>query len=527
MKPERWVRQTDFSNDEAVGFLADRLNRLGVETRLLQLGAQEGDAVLIGDPDNAVVFDFKPGIDAGAEVLRRRGEDQRFDEPRPAARRRREIDGRTMDDRTEGRDPRPTSPGGLDRAARPTGPTVLRDRLRRRPRPSRRDEDEDDPQRMSDDGRRTQVTVREADRGQGRLVLPHHRGGWHRPRPDPPAWSTCSPSHGAGGAEMVLVSSGAIAAGLAPLGLARRPRGTRRPAGRGVGRPGTARAPLHRGARPHGIVTGQVLLTNDDMTRRSHYRNAYQTFAKLLELGVLPIVNENDTVATSEIRFGDNDRLAALVAHLVHADLLVLLSDVDGLYDGNPADQGISLVAEVVARRRPGARPDRPAPAAPASAPAACRPRSRPPGSPPEQGSPSSSPRPSTRPPRHCTGEPVGTLFHATGRRRPTRLLWLAHATEPKGQARARRRRGPRGDRAPRLAARRRPHRRDRAVRRGRPGRPDRPDGRPVARGLVNFDAQEIPSLLGRSSHDLKRELGAGTSVRSCTGTTWSCSDAR
>ena len=90
-KPERWVRQTDFSNDEAVGFLADRLNRLGVEARLLELGAAEGDTVLIGDPDDSVVFDFKPGIDAGAENLARRGEDQRFDEKRPAARRRRAI----------------------------------------------------------------------------------------------------------------------------------------------------------------------------------------------------------------------------------------------------------------------------------------------------------------------------------------------------------------------------------------------------------------------------------------------------
>jgi GTP-binding protein len=92
LKPERWVRQTDFSNDEAVGFLADRLNRLGVETRLVELGAVEGDAVLIGHPDNAVVFDFRPGIDAGVEMLGRRGEDQRFDEKRPAAQRRREID---------------------------------------------------------------------------------------------------------------------------------------------------------------------------------------------------------------------------------------------------------------------------------------------------------------------------------------------------------------------------------------------------------------------------------------------------
>jgi GTP-binding protein len=91
-KPERWVRQTDFSNDEAVGFLADRLNRLGVEDRLLELGAQEGDAVLIGDVQDAVVFDFRPTLVAGAELLGRRGQDRRFDEPRPAARRHRAID---------------------------------------------------------------------------------------------------------------------------------------------------------------------------------------------------------------------------------------------------------------------------------------------------------------------------------------------------------------------------------------------------------------------------------------------------
>ncbi|MGH3372796.1 MAG: GTPase ObgE [Nocardioidaceae bacterium] len=91
-KPERWVRQTDFSNDEAVGFLADRLNRLGVEERLLSLGAEEGDTVVIGDVANAVVFDFRPMMTSGAELLSRRGEDQRFEESRPAAQRRREID---------------------------------------------------------------------------------------------------------------------------------------------------------------------------------------------------------------------------------------------------------------------------------------------------------------------------------------------------------------------------------------------------------------------------------------------------
>lgn len=100
-KPERWVRQTDFSNEEAVGFLADRLNRLGVEDRLLALGAAEGDAVVIGSLDGGVVFDFKPMVDAGASVLgSRRGEDNRFEEQRPSQQRRRAIE-EAYDDRGE------------------------------------------------------------------------------------------------------------------------------------------------------------------------------------------------------------------------------------------------------------------------------------------------------------------------------------------------------------------------------------------------------------------------------------------
>ncbi|GAB2765422.1 GTPase ObgE [Nocardioides salsibiostraticola] len=100
LKPERWVRQTDFTNDEAVGFLADRLNRLGVENRLVRMGAEEGDTVLIGPGEEAVVFDFKPGIDSGGENLARRGEDTRFEESRPAAARRRAIE-ESMPDRTD------------------------------------------------------------------------------------------------------------------------------------------------------------------------------------------------------------------------------------------------------------------------------------------------------------------------------------------------------------------------------------------------------------------------------------------
>jgi GTP-binding protein len=89
-KPERWVRQTDFNNDEAVGYLADRLNRLGVEAELMKAGARSGDGVAIGPEENAVVFDWEPTVMAGAEMLGRRGEDHRLEAPRPAAQRRRD-----------------------------------------------------------------------------------------------------------------------------------------------------------------------------------------------------------------------------------------------------------------------------------------------------------------------------------------------------------------------------------------------------------------------------------------------------
>src|SRR5699024_8050017 len=95
------------------------------------------------------------------------------------------------------------------------------------------------------------------------------------------------------------------------------------------------------------ITVGQVLLTVEDVTRRSHYKNAQQTLTRLLALGVVPIVNENDTVATHEIRFGDNDRLAAFVSHLTGADALVLLTDVDALYDAPPSRPGANRIPHV------------------------------------------------------------------------------------------------------------------------------------------------------------------------------------
>jgi glutamate 5-kinase len=311
----------------------------------------------------------------------------------------------------------------------------------------------------------------------------------------------------ANGTELVLVSSGAIAAGLAPLGMSRRPSGlAAQQAAASVGQ-GLLVHRYTEELASRGIVAGQVLLTNDDMTRRSHYRNAYQTFAKLLDLGVLPIVNENDTVATTEIRFGDNDRLAALVAHLVHADLLVLLSDVDGLYDGDPSRPGARLIAEVAAADdldqvrigRSGAAGlgtggmHTKVEAARIATGA---------GIPVVLASAADAPR-------ALAGEPVGTLFHATGRRRPTRLLWLAHATEPRGQVQL-------DPGAVRAITQRRASLLAAGITgvtgsfvAGDPVDLTDSDGRAVARGLVNFDAEEIPALIGRSSQDLKRDLGA------------------
>jgi glutamate 5-kinase len=139
-----------------------------------------------------------------------------------------------------------------------------------------------------------------------------------------------------GGAEVVIVSSGSIALGRAVLGLPQGPLALEQSqAAAAVGQIRLARA-YEEVLAPHGINAGQVLLTLDDTHDRRRYLNSRATLGTLLALGVVPIVNENDTIATDEIRYGDNDRLAAQVAVTIGADLLVLLSDVDGLYTGNP-----------------------------------------------------------------------------------------------------------------------------------------------------------------------------------------------
>ena len=149
------------------------------------------------------------------------------------------------------------------------------------------------------------------------------------------------------GHDVVLVSSGAVASGLVPLGLSRRPNElSLLQAAASVGQ-GRLAARWETAMSAYGLVTAQVLLTAHDVAIRSHYRTVRATFDSLLSLGAVPIINENDAVATSEFSLGDNDRLAALVAHLVTADVLVLLTDVDGLWTARPGTPGATPIRHV------------------------------------------------------------------------------------------------------------------------------------------------------------------------------------
>ncbi len=307
------------------------------------------------------------------------------------------------------------------------------------------------------------------------------------------------------GTAVVLVTSGAIACAIDILGLTQRPRDlATQQAAAAVGQ-GLLMARYAAAFASHGLIAGQVLLTAEDMVRRTHHRNAQRTLYRLLALGVVPVVNENDTVATDELRFGDNDRLAALVAHLVHADGLVLLSDVPGLFTEPPsrptarAIPEVATVAELRAVTVGGSGPvgrggmttkidaariataaDIPVVLAHADDAAAA-----------------------------LSGGEVGTVFHPTGRRTPTRLLWLAHASTPRGtltldagavEAVVRRS-------ASLLPAGVISVEGDFSA--GDPVELLDESGTTVARGLVNFDAGELPSLLGRSTRELARALGS------------------
>jgi len=152
------------------------------------------------------------------------------------------------------------------------------------------------------------------------------------------------------GREVVLVSSGAVAEGMTRLGWKTRPHALHElQAAAAVGQMGLVQSYESHFQR-YGLHTAQILLTHDDLADRQRYLNARSTLRTLLDLGVIPVVNENDTVTTEEIRFGDNDTLAALVANLVEADLLVLLTDQGGMYEGDPrTNPDAQLIAEAAA----------------------------------------------------------------------------------------------------------------------------------------------------------------------------------
>ncbi|MDD7919373.1 glutamate 5-kinase [Actinomycetospora callitridis] len=306
----------------------------------------------------------------------------------------------------------------------------------------------------------------------------------------------------AAGTQVVLVSSGAIAAGLRPLGLPRRPRDlATQQAAAGVGQLHLTRAYAEAFAR-HGRTVGQVLLTSHDVVRRQPYRNAQRTFERLLGLGVVPVVNENDTVATDEIRFGDNDRLAALVAHVISADALVLLSDVAGVYDADPRDPGATLVREVtggadLAGVRVG-KTSSLGTGGMASKLAAA-----------DLASGAGVPvlvAAAADAPAALDGAEVGTVFAPHGPRLSARRFWLRHMAGTRGRLHldAGAVKAVVGRRRSLLAA-------------GIVGSDGDfeagdvvdlvdPRGDVVARGVVAFDAEELPEISGRSSEDLAPE---------------------
>ncbi|MBM6589919.1 glutamate 5-kinase [Brevibacterium sp. RIT 803] len=313
-------------------------------------------------------------------------------------------------------------------------------------------------------------------------------------------------AHRSAGHEVILVSSGAIAAGLEPMGLNRRPGDlATQQAAAGVGQ-GLLMAAYTRALGRYDLVPGQVLLSADDLIRRTRYRNAQRAIDKLLALGTLPIVNENDAVATEEIRFGDNDRLAALVAHLSHADALVLLSDVEALYSGPPnlADsvriEQVSSIADlhdisIGGTGAAGTGTGGMATKVEAALMVA------------DSGIPAvltSADKISAV----LGGQRVGTWFSVTHKRRGTRLLWLRHLARTFGSVTI--------DDGAESAVLSRGTSLLAAGVTGVTGDFEAGDpieirnlgGEVIARGMTNFSSQELPGMFGMSTDELGTRLG-------------------
>ncbi|OLC38242.1 MAG: glutamate 5-kinase [Candidatus Rokubacteria bacterium 13_1_40CM_4_69_5] len=312
------------------------------------------------------------------------------------------------------------------------------------------------------------------------------------------------------GREVVLVTSGAIMAGMARLALAERPRSIpEKQAAAAVGQ-SALMWQYEIAFAPHGITVGQVLLTAHDIGDRTRYLNARNTLLTLLRLGVLPIVNENDTVAVEEIKVGDNDNLSALVASLIDADLLVLLTDVDGLYTDDPSvsaaarklDTVESVTAEIAGmvwdragRVSVGGMATKLEAAQKTAA----------------SGIPMviANGAASGVLGRVLAGEPVGTYFAPKADRLTARKRWIAFAVPPQGRLTVD---------AGALRA---------LTQQGRSLLPSgvvdvegdftagevvavvsETDGKEVGRGLVNFDAAELKKIRGVKTREIEARLG-------------------
>lgn len=318
------------------------------------------------------------------------------------------------------------------------------------------------------------------------------------------AWARQIAALRAEGREVALVSSGAIAAGIQRLGWARRPHEMNKlQAAAAVGQMGLVEA-YEKAFSRHGLHTAQILLTHEDLADRTRYLNARSTLTTLLQLGVVPIINENDTVAIEEIRFGDNDQLAAMVATLVGADLLVLLTDVEGLLDG---DARVSVIEDGKAASsliRPSSNASEGRGGMASKLDAAMRATKR--------GVPvviASSHEPTVLD-RIVAGEDVGTLVLPRGAKLASRKHWIAYTMRPRGAilidagaCRALRKGasllaagvvGVRGELEPGDAA-----------------RLVGPEGE-VGRGLVRYGTIDIARMAGAQTDELEARLGRAAS---------------
>ena len=313
------------------------------------------------------------------------------------------------------------------------------------------------------------------------------------------------------GTEVALVSSGAVVAGMARLRLQVRPRSIpEKQAAAAVGRSALMEHYETAFAR-HGVTVAQILLTQADVSARARYLNARNTLTTLLGYGVVPIINENDTVAVEEIKFGDNDNLSALVAQLIDADLLVLLTDVDGLYTGDPSRDPQARKLDTVEAVTPEIErlvwsdADRVAVGGMATKLQAAQKAAA-------SGVPmviASGREPGTLA-GVLRGEPVGTYFPPRGDRLAARKRWIAFAVPPQGRLLV--------DAGAREAL----------IERGKSLLPSGVvdiegdfdagevvalcaadgDGKEFARGLVNFDAQELRTIRRAKTAEIEGLLG-------------------